>query len=201
MESALSTRMLPEILLAGVCANVSSEMTQTYFRRPRKAVMVLCNSTFNKVKTQRAALYWELPTGGWYGWQRVGRWGCFKKKKKCLVMKKNHEEVKSCIKLRWPSVAEWKWIFHFHLNLISPQTERGSREKPAGGGLGQGSCRGEYEQRLVEVTEDLDTGRSLFLCVIALSVSESRDWRGRNTAVVLPALTHCPSSTCINTGG
>lgn len=28
--------------------------------------------------------------------------------------------------------------------------------------LGPGSCRGEYEQRLVEVTEELDTGRSLF---------------------------------------
>lgn len=68
----------------------------------------------------------------------------------------------SFIKLRWPSVAECKLIFHFDLNLISPQTERGGREKPDGGGLGPGSCCGEYEQRLVEVTEELDTGRSFF---------------------------------------
>lgn len=152
--------MLPEILLAGVCANVSSEMTQTYFKRPRKAVMVLCNSTFNKVEpkgllvlriTHRRMVWMakgrkreKIKSVRW--WKRTMRRCC----------------IKSCIKLRWPSVAEWKWIFHFHLNLISPQTERGSREKPAGGGLELGSCRGEYEQRLVEVTEELDTGRSFF---------------------------------------
>lgn len=68
----------------------------------------------------------------------------------------------SFIKLRWPSVAECKLIFHFDLNLISPQTERGGREKPDGGGLGPGTCSGEYEQTLVEVTEELDTGRSFF---------------------------------------
>lgn len=38
----------------------------------------------------------------------------------------------------------------------------------------------------------------LLWCVIPLSVSQSTDWRGRNTTVVLLALTHSPSSTCIN---
>lgn len=125
MESALSTRMLPEILLAGVCANVSSEMTQTYFRRPRKAVMVLCNSTFNKVKTQRAALYWELPTGGWYGWQRVGRGGCFKKKKKVFS---NEKEPWGSQKLYQIKMAISCWVemnisFSSKFNL-SPDRER-----------------------------------------------------------------------------
>lgn len=55
---------LPEILLAGACANVSSEMTQTYFKRPRKAVMVLCNSTLNKVKTQRITWIENYPLEG-----------------------------------------------------------------------------------------------------------------------------------------
>lgn len=45
---------------------------------------------------------------------------------------------------------------------LSLDRESGNREKPAGGGLGPGSCRIEYEERLVEVTEELDTGRSVF---------------------------------------
>lgn len=49
--------MLPEILFTGVCANVSSEMTETYFKRPQKAVMVLCNSSFSKVKPKGAFVF------------------------------------------------------------------------------------------------------------------------------------------------
>lgn len=102
-----------------------------------------------------------------------------------------------CLKLRWPSVAECKWIFHFDLNLISPQTQSGSREKPAGGGLVPGSCCGEYEQRLVEVTEELETGmrrggRSL-MCnsIICLQKQRSKEKRTRPLFYL-----RCSSSIC-----
>lgn len=113
--------MLPEILLAGVFANVSSEMTQTYFKRPKKSVMALWNSSLNKVKPKRELVWrithkrivwfvkWTLKRSVWWG-QRTTRRCC----------------IESCIKLRWPS-AEWKWIFNFHLSLIFPQREEAGR--------------------------------------------------------------------------
>lgn len=46
----------------------------------------------------------------------------------------------------------------FNLSL-----DRGRKQgEAAGGGLGLGSCRGEYEQRLIEVTKELDTGERFF---------------------------------------
>lgn len=74
-------------------------------------------------------------------------------------------QIKTAIS-RW---VQMNISFSSKFNL-SPDSERKQRRSLLVEVRGPGSSRGEYEQRLVEVTEELDAGRGFLWCVIPLSV-------------------------------
>lgn len=154
---------------SGVCANVSSQITQAYFKGLRKAVVVFCNTILVFIgPTQRAAR------------RRITHW---RTAGKGLVLKRNAETLHPKLHgfLRWPSAAEWKLIFQFHPNLISPQIAGGRKQgetcwwRP--GGVGRGELLWWIWTKDGRGHRRIGYRENLLWCVIPLSVSESRDWR------------------------
>lgn len=110
-------------------------------------------------------------------------------------------------KLYQIKMAISRWVqmnisFSSKFNL-SPDSERKQRRSLLVEVRGSGSSRGEYEQRLVEVTEELDAGRGFLWCVIPLSVREALRLRegGIRRFVFTCATAQPPASARPNTGG